>query len=72
MKLTPNGKGRKRQSSFQEIEWLSGSPELLSVLIWLNKGGQPRRGSPAIKGRPLGSPFQPCDQPPCFESALTK
>lgn len=44
MKSTPNGKGRKRQRFFQETEWLSGPPELLSVLIWLKQGWSAKKG----------------------------
>lgn len=46
MKSTHQEQSRERQSSFQEIEWLSGPIELLSVLIWqLKRGGASQEGA---------------------------
>lgn len=57
MKSTHDEQSRERQCFFQEKEWLSGPPELLSVLNQL-KDGPARRGQVSNQRQASGEPIQ--------------
>lgn len=70
--MKSTGQSSTRQSFFQEIEWLSGPPELLRVLIQLKQGWARQEGS----GPPSKEcPWRGCSKPltcPLVLSAFTK